>query len=157
MEDAQDNDRAELVAILETLKRIRPAPQSPNLFIVTDSESALKSIDSWPATRQLKAPNRDVIRAIHTELKAHADHDKTIRFAHIPLHTLDPATYQKKIHMVNQVTAEYGDDAFHLMQIGNGIADELAQSTAERALKPRTVLNRPRRLRRPRIGWNAPT
>jgi ribonuclease HI/exonuclease III len=137
VEGAQDNDRAELVAILETLKRIRPAPQSPNLFIVTDSESALKSIDSWPATRQLKVPNRDVIRAIHTELKAHADHDKTIRFAHIPSHTLDPATYQKKIHMVNQVTAEYGDDAFHLMQIGNGIADELAQSTAERAIKPR--------------------
>ncbi len=137
VEGAQDNDRAELVAILETLKRIKPSETSPNILIVTDSESSVNSIRSWPQSKQLKTPNRDVIRGIHELLYKHDKRRRAVKFAHIPSHTLDQETYQKKIDRVRQAIQLYGEDAFRHMQIGNDIADKIAQAAAARAIHPR--------------------
>jgi ribonuclease HI/exonuclease III len=141
VEGTQNNGRAELVAILETLKQIKPSRDSPHILIITDSESSIDCIAAWPemqTTRRIKTPNRDVLREIHSQIDAHEQSDKQILISHFPSHTLDPATCEKKRDKVEQVKRMYGESTFLRIQKGNDTADKLAQSAATQAFEPRT-------------------
>jgi ribonuclease HI len=141
VEGSQDNDRAELVAILEALRSIKASHDSPNILLFSDSESSLESIRTWPqkqTTKRLKMANRDIMHEIYTHLDAHHRLGKHVCFSHFPSHVTDPATYEKKIDKVNSVKRAFGETTFQFALTGNDIADKVAQEAATQALRPRT-------------------
>jgi ribonuclease HI len=134
VEGKQENDRAELCAILAAL-----TPQKEHkgkVLIITDSESSIKLITNWEKTSnrmQRKTQNRDLIKTIVSIARTIEE----VAYYHIYSHQ-NAADEERKAKINKQIEALNNDadrKAYQTFIKGSEAADELAKEATKKGIQ----------------------